>query len=158
MWHSVVLSHIHLLIIFTDFLTPQQTEQFCLYCPNTYGGHYIQYSLHMYIKLVLPMFKTWLQSAWSHFQMQTLLKPQRQTLQGFGSLAGCLAESQWQEPLGSCDRNLCTMRGSSEITITITWSSSTKFKMSPVKIHSCRWHEISIYVTIVNNVWDYGSN
>ncbi len=33
------LSHIHLLIIFANVLTPQPTEQFCLYCFNTYGGH-----------------------------------------------------------------------------------------------------------------------
>ncbi len=29
---SVFLSHIHLLIIFANALTPQPTEQFCLYC------------------------------------------------------------------------------------------------------------------------------
>ncbi len=39
MCHTVVLSHTHLLIISTDFLTLEQTEQFCLYCPKTYGGH-----------------------------------------------------------------------------------------------------------------------
>ncbi len=32
---------IHLLIIFVNMLTPQPTEQFCLYCSNTFGGHYI---------------------------------------------------------------------------------------------------------------------
>ncbi len=41
MWHSVVLSPIHNLIIFANVLTPQPTEQFCLYCSNTYGGHCI---------------------------------------------------------------------------------------------------------------------
>ncbi len=45
MWHSVVLSHIHLLIIFANVLTPQPTEQFCLYCSNTYGGHCILTSI-----------------------------------------------------------------------------------------------------------------
>ncbi len=39
MWHSVVLYHIHLLIIFANVLTPQPTEQFCLHCSNTFGGH-----------------------------------------------------------------------------------------------------------------------
>ncbi len=39
MWHSVILSHIHLLIIFANVLTPQPTEQFCLYCSSTYGEH-----------------------------------------------------------------------------------------------------------------------
>ncbi len=38
-WHSVILSHIHLLIIFANVLTPQPTEQFCLYCSSTYGEH-----------------------------------------------------------------------------------------------------------------------
>ncbi len=38
MWHSVVLSHIHLLIILTDLLIPQQTEHFCLYCPDIMEG------------------------------------------------------------------------------------------------------------------------
>ncbi len=41
MWHSVILSHIHLLIIFVNVLTPQPTEQFCLYCYNIFGGHCI---------------------------------------------------------------------------------------------------------------------
>ncbi len=36
MWYFVVLSHIHLLIIFANVLTPQPTEQFCIYCSNTY--------------------------------------------------------------------------------------------------------------------------
>ncbi len=43
MGHSVVLSHIHLLIIYVNVLTPQPTEQFCLYCFNTFGGHSILY-------------------------------------------------------------------------------------------------------------------
>ncbi len=30
MWHSVVLSHIQIVIIFANVLTPQQTEQLCL--------------------------------------------------------------------------------------------------------------------------------
>ncbi len=48
MWHSVVLSHIHLLIIFVNVLTQQPTEQFCLYCSNTYGGHCMPFELGLF--------------------------------------------------------------------------------------------------------------
>ncbi len=36
----LVLSPIHHLIIFANVLTQQPTEQFCLYCSNTFGGHH----------------------------------------------------------------------------------------------------------------------
>ncbi len=40
---------IHHLIVFTNVLTPQPTEQFCLYCSNTYGGHCIYTHVHICI-------------------------------------------------------------------------------------------------------------
>ncbi len=47
MWHSVFLSHIHLLIIFVNVLTPQPTEQFCLYCSILLEGTvYIYTHIH----------------------------------------------------------------------------------------------------------------
>ncbi len=42
-WRSVVLSLIHLLIIFVNVLTPQPTDQFCLYRSNTFGEHCIHF-------------------------------------------------------------------------------------------------------------------
>ncbi len=55
MWHSVVLSHIHLLTIFANVLTPQPREQLCLYCSNTYGGHCFIYIYSGYGKYSDPL-------------------------------------------------------------------------------------------------------
>ncbi len=51
MGHSVVLSHIHLLII----LTPQPAEQFCLYCSNTYGRYCVCIYIYIYICICGPV-------------------------------------------------------------------------------------------------------
>lgn len=50
MWHSVLFSHIHLLM-FRHFLTPQQTEKCCLYCPNTHEGHLYNIIQYVCVKL-----------------------------------------------------------------------------------------------------------
>ncbi len=46
-WHSVVLSHIYLLIIFSNVLTPQPTGQFCLYS-------YLYIYIYIYIYIHWP--------------------------------------------------------------------------------------------------------
>ncbi len=52
MWNSVVLSNIHLLFIkFANVLTPQPTEQFCIYCSNTYGGDWIYVYIYARVKV-----------------------------------------------------------------------------------------------------------
>ncbi len=54
-----VRSHIHLLIIFANVVTQQPTEQFCLYCSNTYGGYCICIYIYIYIYIhihILGMF------------------------------------------------------------------------------------------------------
>ncbi len=47
------------LIIFVNVLTPQPTEQFWLYCSNTFGGHCIYFS-------ITPVFSV----TWSHISYQ----------------------------------------------------------------------------------------
>ncbi len=55
MGHSVVLSHIHLLIILANVLTPQPAEQFCLYCSNTYGRYCVCIYIYIYIYIYVYM-------------------------------------------------------------------------------------------------------
>ncbi len=69
------LSHIHLLIILANILTQQPTEQFCLYCSNTYGGDcmYVYIYIYIYIYETQTQFHKHLQDSFINCKTFTIL-------------------------------------------------------------------------------------